>query len=65
MAQLPKGDPRDTSPAFFAVMAVLFAALFVLNMATHGSWFGIIVSGVLRQRPQKPPAGWLASLSPR
>ncbi|MCB0926651.1 MAG: hypothetical protein U0R77_13480 [Mycolicibacterium insubricum] len=36
-----------TGPAFFAVMAVLFAALFVLNVATHGSWFGIVGTGGL------------------
>ncbi|WP_437339786.1 hypothetical protein [Mycobacterium asiaticum] len=35
------------SPAFFAAMAVLFLALFVLNACTHGTALGLVSTGLL------------------
>lgn len=34
------------SPAFFAVLAALFLALFVVNVI-HGTWLGLISTGGL------------------
>ena len=34
------------SPVFFAVMAALFLALFVINVI-HGTWLGLISTGGL------------------
>jgi hypothetical protein len=35
------------SPAFYTGMAVLFLALFVLNVCTHGTMLGLISTGGL------------------
>lgn len=34
-------------PVFFAAMAVLFLALFVLNACTHGTALGLVSTGLL------------------
>ncbi|CKU36372.1 Conserved membrane protein of uncharacterised function [Mycobacterium tuberculosis] len=41
-----KTNPRY-GPAFYSVMTVLFLALFVLNVCTHGSTLGLISTGGL------------------
>lgn len=41
-----KRNPRYSLP-FYAAMAVLFLALFVLNVCTHGTALGLIATGGL------------------
>lgn len=39
--------PPSYGPVFFAAMAVLFLALFVLNACTHGTTLGLASTGLL------------------
>lgn len=41
-----KTNPRY-GPAFYTVMSMLFLALFVLNVCTHGTTLGLISTGGL------------------
>ena len=41
------GDGDGDAPVFYAGLSVFFLALFVLNICTHGHWWGIFATGGL------------------
>jgi hypothetical protein len=41
------GDGDGDAPVFYAGLSVFFLALFVLNICTHGHWWGIFAAGGL------------------